>query len=558
MIRLFGTTDTDFSSNGDKVLIPLRAVINKEDNGAFYLDIEVGLEYIDDFTQNRIIIANTPQGNQAFRIGNIEKRKNKLSSKCNHVFYDTKNYLIEDSYVVDKNCNDAMDHLNSATSDTSPFTTLSDVDTINSYRCVRRSLFEALQVVAERWGGHLVRDNFTIKLMNSIGADNGVVVRYAKNLKDITCEYNWDDVITKIMPVGYDGLLLPEKYLVSETQYSIPYTKKISFNQDIDTTPFEDEDGNIDEEAYTQALIEDLRIQAQKYLDENTTPKVNYTLEAHLDKITDIGDVIEVIDERLGINVMTNLISYEYDCILEKYISLQFGNFTPQLSDFRETMVNNTEEVVNNANNTLKVVLDNELKQATNQIWGVLGNSYVIYEGDKILVVDSLPKENATNVIMINNGGIAFSTTGINGTFNSAWLIDGTLDMQNINVINLVADMIKGGTFKLGSQSNQSGILELYNNDNTLIGLMNKDGLKMYGNDGSYVIMNDDVGFAGYDSNNNKVFWADFDEFHMKKAVAEDEITIVSKVRFIPITILDGNNQVVNSGVGIVNVGGND
>ena len=129
---------------------------------------------------------------------------------------------------------------------------------------------------------------------------------------------------------------------------------------------------------------------------------------------------------------------------------------------------------------------------------------------------------------------------------------------QPYSFLILVADMIKGGTFKLGSQSNQSGILELYNNDNTLIGLMNKDGLKMYGNDGSYVIMNDDVGFAGYDSNNNKVFWADFDEFHMKKAVAEDEITIVSKVRFIPITILDGNNQVVNSGVGIVNVGGND
>ena len=32
---------------------------------------------------------------------------------------------------------------------------------------------------------------------------------------------------------------------------------------------------------------------------------------------------------------------------------------------------------------------------------------------------------------MINNGGIAFSQTGINGTFNSAWTIDGTLNMQN-------------------------------------------------------------------------------------------------------------------------------
>ena len=555
MIRLFGTTDTDFSSNGDKVLIPLRAVINKEDNGSFNLDIDLGLEYVDVFLPNRIIVANTPQGNQAFRIGDVKKTKTKLTATCNHIFYDTKNYLIEDSYVVDKNCNDALDHLNSATSDTSPFTTLSDVNTINSYRCVRRSLFEALQVVVERWGGHIVRDNYTIKVLSSMGADNGVVVRYAKNLKDITCQEDWSNVVTKLMPVGQDGLLLPEKYLVSENQYDIPYTKKVSFNQYIDTEPYEDDEGNIDEEAYQQALIDDLRNQAQAYLDKNCYPLVNYTLDANLEKISDIGDTIEVIDERLGINIMTNLISYQYDCILEKYIRLEFGNFEPKLSNLMNTIANTTEEAVSNANNTLKVVLDNELEQATGEIWSVLGNSYVIYEGDKILVVDTLPKESATNVIMINNGGIAFSTTGINGTFNSAWLINGTLDMQNINVINLVADMIKGGTLKLGSQTNQSGILELYNNTNTLIGKMDKDGLKMYGSDGSYVLMNDDVGFAGYDANDNKIFWVDFDEFHMKKSVVEDEITIVDKIRFIPIQITTGG-VVTSSGVGIVNVGG--
>ena len=123
------------------------------------------------------------------------------------------------------------------------------------------------------------------------------------------------------------------------------------------------------------------------------------------------------------------------------------------------------------------------------------------------------------------------------------------------SVINLVADMIKGGTLKLGSQTNQSGILELYNNTNTLIGKMDKDGLKMYGSDGSYVLMNDDVGFAGYDANDNKIFWVDFDEFHMKKSVVEDQITIVDKIRFIPITITE-NGSVVNDGIGLVSVVG--
>lgn len=561
MIRLFGTTDTDFSTNGDIVLQPKRAVIVKKDNGSFYLDIDVDISYINDFTQNRIIVANTPQGNQAFRIGNVKKGKSKLTAKCNHVFYDTQNYLIEDSYVYSKNCNDALDHLNSATSDTSPYTTISDITTINSYRCVRTSLFDALKVVVARWGGHIVRDNYNIEVRNTIGADNGVVVRYAKNLREITCEENWNDVITKILPTGTDGIMLnsldntQSPYIVSDIQYSIPYTKTIDFTQDINSDDFEDEDGNIDEEAYKQALIDDLRKQATDYLNENKVPKVLYTLNANLEKITDVGDIIEVIDERLNINILTNLIGYEYDCILEKYKQLEFGNFEPQLSDLVSSITANTTDAIKENNNAIKITLNDELNEAKQNILGMLGNSYVIYDGDKILVVDSLPKETATNVIMINSGGIAFSQTGINGTFNSAWLIDGTMDMQNINVINLTADMVKGGTLKLGSNLNQNGIIELYNETNNLIGLMNKDGLKIFGNDGSYVVMNDTEGFAGYDANNTKIFWVDFDELHIKKAVIEDEITLSSKLRFIPITITN-NGSVVNDGIGLVAVGG--
>lgn len=157
---------------------------------------------------------------------------------------------------------------------------------------------------------------------------------------------------------------------------------------------------------------------------------------------------------------------------------------------------------------------------------------------------------------MINNGGIAFSQTGITGTFNSAWTIDGTMNMQNINVINLTADLIKGGTLKLGSNLNDFGQLEVYDESNTLIAELNKDGLKMYGQDGSYVLMNNEVGFAGYDRNGNKIYWVAEDEFHMKKSVVEQEITLCNKLRFIPIEIYS-NNQLVNDGIGLVSVGGN-
>ena len=550
MIKLFGINDTTFITNGDKIIQPTYAVIHKEDNGDYYLDLETTLDYVDDLTSNRIIVANTPTGEQAFRIRDIEKRKHKLVLKAWHISYDTQNYVIQDSYVVDKDCNQAMDYLNNATDNESPFTTASNITTIKSYRCVRRSLFEAFSTIRERWGGHFVRDNWQFKIMNSIGQDNGVVVRYAKNLKDITVQYDWNNVVTKILPVGNDGLLLDEVFLYSEQQYDIPYTKVVHFDQDVNVDDYRDESGDINEDAYNQALKTDLYNQAYLYLQEHHIPQVNYELNANLEKITDVGDTIQVIDERLGLNLTTNLISYDYNCILEKYVTLEFGNFTKEISDLTSYINTQTSQISNDVNTT-KVILQSELEQATSQIWGVLGSSYVLNEGDKILIVDTLPKESATNVMMINAGGIGFSNTGINGTFASAWTIDNVLNMQNINVINLTADLIKGGTLKLGSNLNQNGTLEVYDESNNLIAQLDKNGIRMNATDGGYILINTDVGFAGYDRNNTKVYWADGDEFHMKKSVVEEEITLVDKMRIIPITIMNGTT-VVNDGIGFV------
>lgn len=553
MIKLFQSTDTLFSSNGDKIIIPLRAKVHKEDNGSFYLDLETSLDYVNDLVEGAIIVAPTPQGEQAFRINNVIKTRKKITTKCLHVFYDSVNYLIADSYVVDKNCNAALDHLNSATTPSSPFTTISDVTTINSYRCVRKSLYEAINTVIERWGGHLVRNNFNIGIRANIGQDNGVTVRYAKNLKEITCEENWDNVVTQLMPVGQDGLLLPETYITSEVQYSLPYTKTVSFSQNIDTEEFTT-DGVLDEDAYQEALIGDLREQATEYINTNCVPQINYTLKANLEKITDIGDIVQVIDERLGINMTTNVIAYDYDCILGRYTEVEFGNFTQKLSNLiRNITTAANKEATEQVQNAI-ITLQDDLQQAQDTIMNVLGSSYCIYDGDKILIVDSLPKETATNVIMINNGGIGFSQTGINGTFQSAWSIDNVLNMQQINVINLVADLIKGGTLKLGSNLNQNGQLEVYDEANSLIAELNKNGLTMYGSDGSYIVMNNEVGFAGYDIDDNKIYWVDYDEFHMKKSVIEEEITLCNKLRFIPITITNGN--VTNDGIALVNAQG--
>ena len=551
MIRLFSSIDKIFETNGDIVINPLKAKVHKEDNGDYYLGLETSLKYVDYLVEGNIIVANTPQGEQAFRISNVTKSKTKLVTKCWHVFYDSKNYLIADSNVVNKNCNDALAHLNNATEPESEFTTYSNINIVNSFRCVRDPLYEAIQTVIERWGGHIVRDNFDIKILTDIGADNGVTVQYGKNIKDISCEENWDNVVTKLLPVGKDGILLNaidstrSIYVESYIQYPIPYTKTVSFEQrHIVEDDYQNVEGELDEQAYKKALVDDLFSQATEYVKNNSIPHVNYSLKANLEKITDVGDVIEVKDDRLGIDIMTNVIAFEYDCILEQYTEIEFGNFKQTISGLVSNVTASAEKTATDVVYNATIELKNDIKESTNSIVETLTNSYVINSGNNIMILDTLPKESATNVILIDNVGISFSNTGIDGTFEKVWSIDNTLNMENINVIHLIADMIKGGRLSLGSYLN--GELYVYDDANTLIGKIDKDGLQFTGKDGSEIVFNSTDGFAIFDRNGNKIHWLEGNEFHSEVIVAKEELNLFSNIRFLPISTS------TNTGVGIV------
>ena len=349
MIKVFSSTDKDFRSNGDAVILPLEAEVHCEDNGEFYLWIVAQTKDSKYLQSGNILVAPTPQGEQAFRVSGFVKSGINIEAKCYHVYYDTLNYLIADSNIVEKNTNEALNHLNKALEPKSIFTVSSNVKHIDSYRCVRESFFNAIEIIRETWGGHLVRDNFNIQLKEEIGADHGVTVRYRRNLEEIEVEENWDDVVTKILPTGTDGILLDvvgrdkngegwihndnkDIYLTSETQYPIPFTKTVSFNQEIN------QDDYATEKQYIAALVADLKAQAQAYMELHCVPEVSYTLKAHLDKVSNIGDTIQVIDERLGVNLLTRVIAYDFNCLTGRYSQIEFGNFKKSLSNLMSSI----------------------------------------------------------------------------------------------------------------------------------------------------------------------------------------------------------------------------
>lgn len=366
MIKVFGATDTDFTSNGDIVLRPIKAKVHKEDNGEYYLDLECGLEYLDYIVENNIVVAPVSTSSsgqnptQAFRVHNVTVTNEKITARCRHVFWDALNYFIywADGYALNEhNLVETLEEYEAATEPAqSLFVASSDIinDAQRQYRADRISLFEAvlLLCINKNVNGHMSYDNWEYGIYESVGTDNGFVIRYGSNLKGITKSENWNDVITKLCPTGKDGITLDAvgpsagKYIETTyySRYDMKYVTTLAFSQD----NIKRENYNT-EAAYKSALVDDLRQKANDYINyyQVWLPRVTYEVKALIDRKVDIGDTIIVIDERLGLNLTTHVISYDYDCIMDRCENVQFGTFTENAKGMGNTIKKLTNDTEN-------------------------------------------------------------------------------------------------------------------------------------------------------------------------------------------------------------------
>ena len=483
MIRCYDPTEKEFNHNGLKVLKPLFAEILKVDNGDYYIDLEDLLDNLEYYQKGMIIKVATPWGVQGFRCDNPLIQNNRVTCKAWHLSYDSENYIINDASAVNKSCHDALNLYNDSTDARSPFTVYSDIPDMKTTTASKKSLYAVFVDLLNSYTGHWERDNYSFGIKSSIGQDRGVVLAYNKNITDIKVEEVWDNVCTKLLPyvkVGDEEITLDEVYIEANTDlYDIPYTKAVEFRFD--------EAAGIPEPTTRKEWQEWLRGQALLYLDANKIPKVNYSVSAKIDNVSDIGDRIVVRHPKCRVALDTNVISVKYDAIKGRYTAVEFGNFKKEFKSLVNEVVSTVKVDMekNTADNT--AFLQSEIASAKQEIYSVLSGGTVIISGNEILIVDHLPKEGAQYCIKINNTGVSFSKTGIYGTFKRVMAIEGTFDMQAIDIANLTASLIKGGTLKLGGTDNTN--LELYDTSNNLIASMDRNGLTSYakGDDGQYI-----------------------------------------------------------------------
>lgn len=473
MITLYDANETEFRSTGlGSLPDALDCKVTEERNGKYELEMtypRVGRHWAD-IQKHRIIFCKPdpyrdPQAFQIYKIQNSLKGKTKIYAE--HISYRLSKIPV--APFTAPSCVLALQGLKDNAVEPCLFNFSTDKDIDSPYEqtvpaTIRQRLGGDDNSILELYKGEYEFDNFDVRLWVNRGSDKGVTIRYGKNMTDFSQEESIEDTYTGVYPywrgtIGEkdEGSLvneevpvtieLPEKVRYSENRdlYPIHLTLPLDLSDKWDYPPTEEE----------------LRDEADAYILRNGigVPKVTMDVEfialrqteeyknvAPLERVS-LCDKVTVIFDDLNVSTTAEIVKTVYDVLKDRYDSVEIGE--PK-SNISQTIATQSQEIANTAV-SIRSNYEEKISEATNILKGALGG-HVIFGTDangkpnEIYIMDTEDVSTAQNILRMNYQGIGFSTQGIEGPYSSAWLLNGTMDMQEINVINLIGEYIIGGT----------------------------------------------------------------------------------------------------------------
>lgn len=449
---LFDETEENFTSLGigalsDTISCTSRRVLNGMD--------EIELRYPNDgiraneITNSRIIFVQSEykKSAQPYRIYDITKPMNGIFVVYARHISEQRSYIPVMPFTA-SNVSTALQSIEDYCAEDCPFTFWTNKDTVANFEITEpRSLGAVLGGMAgsilDVYGGEYEFDGYTVKLWGRRGEDRGVTLRYGKNITDIQQEESIDATITGICPFwsDYDGntVVLPEKVVRSANAQNFPFNRTIvkDFSDSFDEQP----------------TVEQLRAKATAYVSQagfgvpNVNIKVSFEMLSQYEEYetlasletVNLGDTVHVIFEKLNINADARVVEVRFDCLNEKYKSIQIGRVKSNMS----TAIANIESNTNATIKETKSFLEKAIDDATEQLTGADGGYLVdIFDanGNRIgdMLMDTNDPATATNVWLRNIAGWGHSSTGVNGQYTTAITQDG----------KIVADFVKAGTLQ--------------------------------------------------------------------------------------------------------------
>lgn len=365
MLTVHAPTATTFTATGEGVLDPelIDARVVEELGGAYQLTVTYPADgpLASKLVVEAIIAAPGPGTTirQGFRIHEVTTSLDGLLEvTAFHLFYDLAGNFIADTFVVNKTPKAALDQLLRSATTPHRFTaTSSDTATRASARVVRMNLAAAIMdqgsdnTFASRWAGELTRDNWHIHHAATRGADRGVVIRDRKNLTGYTSTIDLTSVVTRIVPVGFDGITLPELYVDSPhlNAYAIPHIKVMRYP---DIKAIADAENPREDEVPLPQAHALLRQAAKTEFTTNhiDTPAASYTVSfvdlastaeyadlAELETVL-LGDTVTVQHADLGVSLSARVVGYEYDPLQQAYVSVELGSVAGKFTQITRTI----------------------------------------------------------------------------------------------------------------------------------------------------------------------------------------------------------------------------
>lgn len=452
---LFSANAIDFSSLGLGTLTDaISCTVTEERNGMYELEMQypqTGIHF-EAITDRGIIYAipSPYRGAQPFRIYRITKPMNGIVTVyAQHISYDLSGVPLNPFSAG--SVPEAMLGLENNAVVDSPFSFWTDKSTTAAFSVsvpssTRSVLGGQEGSILDVYGGEYEWDKYTVKLHGQRGQDNGVVIRYGKNLTDIEQDRNISNVATGIYPYwkGSDDTLVTcePKVVPAPGTYNFTRVVPVDFS------------GDFDEQPTPQQLQE----RAESYVKSNKigVPTVSITASfvqleqteeykdlALLEKC-DLCDTVTIQFEALGVDVKAEIVKIETDVLLERYNSVEIGDARTNIAD---TIAGQQQEIEKRPTTS---AMQQAVQNATNWITGNNGG-YVIFhrnaagQPDEILIMDTPDIQTATKVWRWNKSGLGYSSTGYNGPYGLAMTADGSIVADFITTGILTANLIKAG-----------------------------------------------------------------------------------------------------------------
>lgn len=405
MISIYDKAEQNFDTLGLGTLSPSSCILTEELNGSYELALSHPYDIYKKWKRiekGNIIVANTPLGLQPFRIYYMNPTMDSIEVRAKHIFYDLLDNLCLRLSTGVVSAQNALNAMKESFAYSMPFDFTTDIVTAGQLIATREnpvmvllSEDEDIQSFAKVFGGEIKRDGYQVSMLASLGLDRGMTVAYRKNLVGLEITEDITDTATRIYPVGKEGLTLTgDGYVDSQhiNDYAYPRIRVIEDTNATTQTQLNQLAVDFFNAGGDLPLI-NIKVNFQELA--QTEEYKNY---AHLEQVF-LGDVVTVINEKMNFSKKAKVISYEYDCLANRYNSIELGDFTPSIVS-SITSGKQSYAIASGASTEVKQVLS------------LISGTVTIQQDALYICVDGPTVEQSQQLFRFGKNGLEYSSNG--------------------------------------------------------------------------------------------------------------------------------------------------